>query len=296
VSGRDRFSDEANRPERSELPLRVGVIGFPVAHSLSPAMQQTAFDALGILARYELWPTPTDQLKQRVDMIRQDRYLGANVTVPHKQAVIAYLDDVSPVAARAGAVNTIVNELGRLAGHNTDVAGLVESLRRHATDLESGGAVVLGAGGAARAAVLAFEALGVAAISVLNRSPDRAHALASDLWPTRIDVFDTSSPERFRVLGEARVIVHATPLGWNPGEIPLSPDEIAALDGSSLLVDLTYRETDLLQRCRERGIKAVDGLEMLVFQGARAFELWTGQGAPVDLMMGAAVAARASRP
>jgi shikimate dehydrogenase len=296
VNSENRAARAAINPERTVAPLRVGLIGFPIAHSISPAMQQPAFDALGIPAQYELWPTPADELKARIDGLKQAGFLGANVTVPHKQAVIPFLDHVSALAARAGAVNTIVNADGRLTGHNTDVHGLADSLRRHAPNLESSVAAVLGAGGAARAAVLALESLGVSRIAVLNRSLNRARTLAADLLPAQIEVIESTPGDRMRVLGEAELLINATALGWNPGESPLSIEEIAALDRSTLVLDLTYRETDLLRRCLNRGLEAIDGLEMLVFQGARAFELWTGQPGPVDLMIRAAIAARASRP
>ena len=151
--------------------LRVGLIGDPVAHSLSPAIQQPALDVLGLPARYELWPTPAAELPARIAMLRAPNILGANVTVPHKLAVMDLTDDVSPLARRAGAVNTITNRRGRLIGDNTDVHGFAAALSEFCPNPAGRSALILGAGGAARAVVLALERLGVDAIAIANRAP-----------------------------------------------------------------------------------------------------------------------------
>ena len=160
--------------------LRLGLIGDPVAHSLSPAIQQPALDALGVPARYELWPTPVADLPARIAGLRTADVLGANVTVPHKLAVMALIDEVAPLARRAGAVNTIVNRAGRLVGENTDVPGFAASLAAVCPDPGERPALILGAGGAARAVLLALEGLGVAALAVANRDPERARRFAAD--------------------------------------------------------------------------------------------------------------------
>jgi shikimate dehydrogenase len=256
-------------------------------------MQQPAFDALGIPARYELWPTPEAELTARVQSLRDPDVLGANVTVPHKLAVISMLDNVSDFARRAGAVNTIVNRDGRLFGENTDAFGFATSLIEVCPDVAQRAALILGAGGAARAVALALESKQVRRVIVYNRSAERAARLATDLEPLPLELIGDA--ELTEALSEATVLINATSLGWHPGETPLSTEQVALCRPETIVADLTYRDTDLLLAARARGLTTLDGLPMLVHQGALAFELWTGRQAPVGLMMNAALSARASR-
>jgi shikimate dehydrogenase len=274
---------------------RVGVIGDPVAHSISPAMQQPALDALGIPATFELWHTTAADLAARIASLRKPDALGANVTVPHKLAVMAHIDEISPLARRAGAVNVVVNRDGRLSGDNTDVHGFAMSLEEACPNARVRPVLVLGAGGAARAIVLALEAMGVSRIVLANRNRARAEALAADLTPTPLHVVGTDEGSLAQELRRAAILVNATSLGWHRGEAPLPLDLLRLLPPNALVVDLTYRNTDLLIAARNRGLATLDGLAMLVYQGARALELWTGRAAPVDVMMEAARRARAAR-
>ena len=275
--------------------LRLGVIGDPVDHSISPAMQQPAIDALGIPAIYERWLTTRDELPARVQSLRAVDVLGANVTVPHKEHVLPLVDDVSKLARRAGAVNTILNRNGRLFGDNTDVYGLSRSLQLHHDSLDGCHAVVLGAGGAARAVVLALEGVGAERISVVNRSIERAERMREELSPAPVVAIDSESSAANEALASAALVINATALGWKRGETPLAAERIELLDPRTLVVDITYRATDLLEAARARGLRVLDGLEMLVFQGARSLEIWTGRTPPVEIMMTAAQAARAAR-
>lgn len=253
-------------------------------------MQQPALDALGIDARYERWHTTADELPDRIASLRSEEMLGANVTVPHKQAVMALVDEVTPLARSAGAVNTVINQGGRLIGDNTDVYGFATSLLETCPDAAARSAVLLGAGGAARAVVLALREAGVERITIVNRNLARAEQLGSDLGvPLEI----AATPDG--ALPGAGLLINATPLGWHAGELPLAASLLDLLPENALVVDLTYRDTDLLDAARARGLQALDGLGMLVHQGARAFERFTGRTAPLDVMWSAARAARAPR-
>jgi shikimate dehydrogenase len=257
-------------------PKRLGLIGDPVAHSLSPAIQGAALRALGLDATYELWHTPAEAL-------------------PDKLAVMEHLDEVSPLARRAGAVNVIVHRGGRLSGDNTDIYGFATSLADVCSDVAARSVLILGAGGAARAVVLALEAMNVAHITVANRHRARAERLASDLAPAHVRVVDADDTTLRRELSRCGIVVNATSLGWHAGETPLPLDLLRELAEDSVVVDLTYRDTDLLLAARNRGLRTLDGLPMLVHQGARALELWTDRPAPLAVMMDAAARARDAR-
>ena len=275
---------------------RAALIGDPVAHSLSPVMHNAAFAAMGIDAAYELWPTSLAELAKRIQALHSGDLLGANVTVPHKQAVIPYCDELSDTARRIGAVNTLIPLDGRITGDNTDAYGFFHMLRDTCGDRLPGSALVLGAGGAARAVVVALADAGVRTVTIANRSRSRADALvetlrdAGVLVGTVIDRDDVS-----RTVEDAGLLVNATAIGWHGDEMPVSDAEIDGLDPASVVIDLTYRETALLRIVRERGIAATDGLPMLIHQGARSLELWTGRYPPIEVMTRAVLDEQARR-
>lgn len=281
--------------ESKTARYRLGVIGDPVAHSISPAMHQPALDALGIDAVYERWHTPLAELPARIASLRQPEALGANVTVPHKRAVMALIDEVTPLARKAGAVNTIVERDGVLVGDNTDVHGFAASLRETFPEAGTRPALILGAGGAARAVALALAEMGAAAIVIVNRDRARADALAADLALEKLRVAAWGDEELDEEIATASLLVNATSLGWHAGELPVDARRLDHLPRSAVVVDLTYRDTDLLEAARDRGLGTLDGLGMLVHQGALAFERFTGQPAPLEIMRAAAAAARAPR-
>lgn len=272
---------------------RVGLIGDPVAHSLSPVFQQAAFDALAIPVRYELLHTPMDRLDQRVRELRTGEFSGANVTVPHKEFFFGAVDERSAVAERAGAVNTIICDSGRLYGENTDVYGFAESLRSLRFPFSQSLALVLGAGGAARGVVVALLDSGIERVVVVNRTPARAARLAADLADARITA--GSIDDAVTLAADARLLVNATSLGWNDDRLPSDPAIFSSVHETALAYDLTYRATNFLRQAQQHGLETMDGLAMLVHQGARSFELWTGRPAPVQVMLDAARAARESR-
>jgi shikimate dehydrogenase len=284
----------AREPLRSDgRSYRLGVIGDPVAHSLSPALHQPALDERGIPAIYERWHTCGADLASRVESLRDPEILGASVTVPHKIAVMSMIDEVSPAARRAGAVNTIVNRGGALFGDNTDIYGFGVTVSDALAGRTPQVAIVLGAGGAARAVVLALEAAGAAEIVVANRDVERARLLAQDLQPAPLRPIRLDDEFLTHELPRADLLVNATSLGWHPGETPVALPRLDLLPARAVVADLTYRDTDLLLAAQARRLETADGLSMLVHQGARAFELWTGAPAPVKTMLAAARAARA---
>jgi shikimate dehydrogenase len=279
---------------------RAGVIGYPLTHSLSPAMMQAAFDAAGVEATYEAWPASDDQLEGRLAALRGDDFLGANVTIPHKQGVIPHLDRLDQRAERAGAVNTIANESGQLVGYNTDVSGFARSLREDAGfDAKGKKCAVIGAGGAARAICLALIEAQASYVMVAGRTPPRADALVVALrpltsagvtisWTHWLDgVFLTFIPS-------ADLVVNCTPVGTRgsetEGESPLAPEHLPA---GAVVFDLLYNpaETALLRAAKERGATPVGGLGMLLYQAAESFRIWTGKDASIDKMREAAVKA-----
>jgi len=279
--------------------MRVGLIGNPVKHSISPRFQQAAFDAAGIDARYEAWNVPPEELGAFVAALRRPDSLGANVTIPHKQSVRAFLDEIDPVAAAIGAVNTIVRVEDRLIGYNTDAVGFARSLRDDA-DIEIRGQTigVVGAGGAARAVVAAALREGATSIVVAARRPEQAEALLVDLAPlnrgdtaTRPIRLADADALRDSPLNEVTILVNTTPVGMaHRGDVHDLPVPAALLRQGTLVCDLIYNppQTAFLAAAAAQGARVLNGLPMLVYQGAAAWELWTKKPAPVELMRRAA--------
>ena len=289
------IEDLSPRRQRLSAPdggWRLGLIGNPVARSLSPALQNAGLSSLGIPGRYELWQTDADDIRERIATLRAPDILGANVTVPHKQVVIAHLDTITPLANRVGAVNTIIRDGDRLVGDNTDVYGFTTALAAVTGDLSGKTALVLGAGGASRAAVLGLEQLGLGRIVIANRNANRGAQLIDELGSGTATAIGLNRGDLIEVLAKAAVVVNATAIGWHAGETPIPLDLLDALPDDAHVTDLTYRETDLLAAARARGLSASDGLEMLVLQGGRSLHLWTGLDAPVAVMRTAALATR----
>ena len=283
-----------------EAPPRVGLIGWPVEHSLSPAMHNAAFRALGLGWRYELLPVPPGHLEAAMADLRAGEFRGANVTVPHKSAVMAYLDRIDGAAQSIGAVNAVSVQGGRWIGHNTDAAGFVRALREGGLEPAGRQALLLGAGGAARAVAYALTGAGCTVV-VHNRTARRAAELVAALQRLGLDAPVTCSPGE-RALDELDLtrfdlLVNATAVGMWPSQEDTPWPEELPMPAHWTVFDLVYNplETGLLRRARRAGAKTIDGLGMLVWQGALAFELWTGQKPPVDLMRAAALQTLGSR-
>jgi shikimate dehydrogenase len=251
---------------------RVVLIGHGIGYSASPAMHAAAFAAAGLDWSYELLDVPAERLPEAVAEVRAS-CIGANVTIPHKVPVGRLLDDLDDGARAAGAVNTIRRDGERLIGSNTDVAGILAALGAVGVEATGARAVVLGAGGSARAAA---AALAGARITVVARRPEAA----SDLPGTVVDWRD--EPSWGALVRHADLLVNATPLGRRE-EMPVRP---ACLPPRGAVIDLVYVAggTPLVRRARRLGLRCVDGWDVLVAQGAAAFQTWTGRPAPVEAM------------
>lgn len=268
---------------------KVGLIGWPVEHSLSPAMHNAAFAALGLTDwYYDLLPTPPDELAARLAGLATEGYCGANITIPHKQSIVPLLDGISMAARGIGAVNTIVCGDGRIEGHNTDSIGFMLDLAAHQIDVYHQRVLVLGAGGSAHAVVLGLANRG-ATVVVMARRDQAAWQLRDDVRrgvsrQLHVEVQPLSALSQ--VAPTVDLIVNCTPVGmWPHVEESPWPDGVP-IPPQAVCYDLVYRPTQTrwMQQAQEAGVQVIGGLGMLIYQGAAAFEIWTGQEAPVDIM------------
>jgi len=269
-----------------------GIMGWPVTHSRSPALHNFWIDEHGIDGVYVPLPVPPEHLAQALRALPALGFRGCNLTLPHKQAALAIVDRVDPLARRIGAMNTVVVAVdGSLEGSNTDVFGFRENLRERAPDWKAsaGPAIILGAGGAARAIVAALIEMKVEEIRIVNRTRARVERVADDLASptTRITIHPWS--ERDTVQREAGILVNTTSLGMT-GEPALDID-LSQLPPSAVVADIVYvpLETPLLAAARQRGHLTVDGLGMLLHQGRPGFEAWFGSPVRVTREQRAAV-------
>ncbi|MCO5229143.1 MAG: shikimate dehydrogenase [Thermomicrobiales bacterium] len=264
--------------------MRVGLIGGAViAHSRSPRMHNAAFAALGMDIVYELWPTEPEGLVEKVNLLRQEEVVGSNVTVPHKEAVLQLVDQVSETARRIGSVNTLIPRGDILIGDNTDAYGYGASIRESYPEFAPQRAIVLGAGGASRSVVVALQDMGASEVVIVNRTYARAKALATELSASAAEW--SMLPE---LLPTANLVTNATALGWHDERV-IDADLVALLPEDALVTDLTYANTLIMQDAAARDLRTLDGLGMLIHQGVRAFELWFDVTPPVDVMRAAAI-------
>jgi shikimate dehydrogenase len=259
--------------------IYLGVCGWPVAHSRSPQMHNAALAAAGLEAwRYLRLPLPPELFEETVRALPAAGFRGVNVTIPHKHAALALADRASDAARGIGAANTLTFEDGAIVADNTDAPGLLAAMPESPAGRT---ALVLGAGGAGRAAAWALTRAGAADVAIWNRTPERARALADELGARAVE-----APEA------AEIVINCTSVGLHDPDatfkaLPLQADELGA---GSLVIDMVYRAggTRLLEAARTRGARVVDGLEILVAQGAASFERWTGLEAPREAMRVAA--------
>ncbi len=282
------------------MPKYIGLIGYPLKHSVSPYFQQVALDYYQLDIRYEAWEVTSTQLQDIINSLRKPHNIGANVTTPYKEAVLPLLDEVDHLASSIGAVNTIVKKGDKLLGFNTDAYGFIEALVKEGHfALEGKRVVILGAGGAGKAVSFALLQHKIASLAITDGIFERAQALAehlvkyikvqpcSMLGKPDVSAFPWQNVSQVKTFSDCDLIVHCTTIGMKhspqEGESPLTWDVIPR---SVLVYDIVYNPplTPLLKLAQEAGARILGGLAMLVYQGAASFELWTGKEAPIDIM------------
>ena len=276
----------------------IGVFGYPIEHSLSPLMHNAAFSHLGLDYCYLAFSVRPEDLKQAVESIKALNLVGVNVTIPHKERVLPYLDKVSRQARLIGAVNTIHNKGGKLIGYNTDLSGFLTSLKQAGFNPKGKKVVVIGAGGAARAVSFALSQEGVHSLFILNRTLEKAKSLTKMIKKSIIngvrpagsdpiiEALSLRKKELIKAIERADLLVNATSLGMVPktSQSPLAG--FGLLPKNLVVYDLVYNpaETKLIRLAKKSKGKTIGGLEMLIQQGAKSFEIFTGLKAPLEVM------------
>jgi shikimate dehydrogenase len=267
-----------------------GIFGYPVSQSLSPAMHNAAFTHLGLDCVYLAFDVDPRNVAQAVSSIRALGLCGINVTIPHKQSVMAGLDEIAPEASMVGAVNTIVNENGRLKGYNTDVSGVLRALHSELEFAPRGKNIfIVGAGGASRAVIVAMCTGGARSVSIVNRTYLKARKLSEEFSPQFGSVAFSAAPldDADRVaelIAQADIVINCSSAGMGDVEPLCLPLDLLGKD--CVVYDLVYKPpvTPLVRDSRALGLKSESGLGMLLYQGVDAFEIWTGEDAPVEVM------------
>ncbi|HWR40273.1 MAG TPA: shikimate dehydrogenase [Patescibacteria group bacterium] len=289
-----KHAQSEGKPQISSRTRTLGILGWPLGHSLSPIMQNAAFAAGGQNCVYLAFPVAPEQLSAAVMGMKALGFMGANVTIPHKIAIQEYLDDIAEDARLAGAVNTLVFREGRVTGHNTDAGGFMAALPASLRTMQGKSAVVLGAGGAARAVVAGLVVAGCRKLTVVARTPERGQELAASFnQMANITLCGWQDSVLNRSLADCSLLVNSTPLGMSPEVTKEPPVDWAALAPAAVVCDLVYnpRVTRFLERAQARGHQVVSGDGMLLEQGILAYQLWTGQEAPRQRMQEALKAA-----
>lgn len=256
----------------------VGIFGYPIEHTLSPLMHNSAFEKLEINNCYVPFLVKPEDLSYAVQSIRSLNMLGVNITVPHKENAMPLLDNIDKEAAFIGAVNTVTNIEGTLTGYNTDGRGFMSSLSEEGISVDGKNIVIIGTGGACRA-ISYYLSEKASGLSLYDIDKARAEKLSNDLKEFRDNVVVL---DRIEDAGNADIIINATPLGMKPDDpSPVHPDLISS---DMVTCDLVYKKTNFLKQAGNKGARTIDGSGMLLWQGVLAFELWTGVKPPVDIM------------
>ncbi|MEM2872690.1 MAG: shikimate dehydrogenase [Nitrososphaerales archaeon] len=264
------------------------VIGHPIDKSLSPIMHNEAFRAKGLNYVYLAFDVDTSRLKEAVEGLRALKVKGFNVTMPHKVAILNLLDRINEGASLVGAVNTVVNDDGELIGYNTDVNGIISALEAKVHSLKGLKALLIGAGGAARACIVALVSKGCKEIIIMNRTFDKAKLMAEDLGKKlkmNYNLEELSMNSLKKAINSVDILMNATPIGTYPNlDESIVPQELIKKD--MVVFDAVYnpKKTKLIRDAEKMGAKVIPGYEMFVGQGAASFKLWTGIDAPIDIM------------
>lgn len=269
---------EFKRSEKSNHPHFL-LFGNPVDHSLSPLMHNSAAKLLGIETEYHAIALRPDELSSVASHLNSKHFKGANISIPYKHMLMQYMDELSIVAQNVGAINTIVKEDDHLVGDNTDIYGFTVPLQNHVEELQDSNAIIFGTGGATKAIVYALEDLGVNQVIIISRSPESQKVL-NDKSNIRIESYDNWTS----FADDATIIVNATPLGMHPKE-NASPvrDSEADILCDKICYDIVYNplQTKFLKQAEKAGARTIGGLDMLIHQGSKSFELWTGKKFPI---------------
>lgn len=255
------------------------VIGHPISHSLSPLMHQTALDYYGIDAEYIALDLPQNRLHEFIPWCNHDNFLGCNITIPHKEAFNEIVDEIDPFAKDVGVVNTLVKKDYKLIGYNTDVYGFLEPLEPYLDSLERTRAIIFGTGGASKAVKTALDSEGFEELIFVSRQPNRRHI---DSRHSEIRVLDYNQWQSYS--DEAEIFINTTPVGMYPkSDESFLRDTEAELFENKICYDLIYNplETQFLKQAKNYGADTINGLDMLIHQGSKSFELWTGHTFPV---------------
>jgi shikimate dehydrogenase len=260
------------------------IIGDPINSSLSPVMQNAAFGYFGLNNTYIAFRVPKGELKASLDSLRATNSSGFNVTIPHKIDIVSYLDELHPSAQKAGAVNTVQNIEGIFKGYNTDIYGFIEPLRRRRVNLNGMKILLIGAGGAARAIIAALsDETGISALRIANRTRQNAEGLITMASNLGLEADFTRSEDLAEQAFRSDLIINSTPIGMANEQSIVDREKI---NKNSIVYDLVYKPmvTRLIENAKQASATVVYGYEMLLAQGARAFEIWTGMSAPMEVM------------
>ncbi len=267
----------------------VGILGHPIKHSYSPQMHNMTFENQNLNCIYLPFDIPASNLKDALKSLITLGIKGVNVTIPHKERIIQYLDHVSEAASSVGAVNTIVNQSGQLFGYNTDVDGIIETLLPFKNDIAKSSVTVIGAGGAARAVLYTLiRHFKVGKINIINRTEERSESLKDyfleKIHFNNIDVYELMAKENVEVYNSSKLIINATSIGLFPNIDDTPTDLDDSFNPNQIVFDLIYNplKTKFLKIAESKGATIINGLKMFVVQGAKSYELWTDKTMDVD--------------
>lgn len=274
------FSEFKTSPKAKEPHFFV--VGNPIGHSLSPVMHQAALDYHGIKAEYHAINLAQSEISGFIGWLNRDEFLGCNITIPYKNRFIEVVDHIDDYSREASVINTIAKTDYKLVGHNTDIHGFTSPLKQYADHIEGGRVIVFGTGGAAKAVKIGLEELGIEEIIFVSRSPERSTLSSNHAWVETVSYNQWQS-----YANDACMFVNTTPLGMSPkvDQSPI-PDFESKLLEDKICYDLIYNpiQTKFLQQAEEFGAKTINGLDMLIMQGNRSFEIWTGKTFPLDII------------